>query len=173
MAAYIEDTTLLIVTENGFGKRTDLPEYRVQKRAGKGILTYKVTEKTGLLAGMKLVNDSDDIILISSDGTIIRMPASTISNIGRNTQGVTVMRTGPGNRVVGLARIVKDDIAAEDGADEAGDDAVDDVGDEVGGESGDESGVDVIDIASDVVDADGIGNYYGTDDTNNSDDIDN
>ena len=103
MAAYIEDTTLLIVTENGFGKRTELSEYRVQNRAGKGILTYRITEKTGPIAGMRLVNENDDIILISSDGTIIRTPASTISVIGRATQGVTLMRTGGGNKVVGLA----------------------------------------------------------------------
>ena len=108
MAAYIEDTSLLIVTENGFGKRTELSEYRVQYRAGKGLLTYRITEKTGPIAGMRLVNENDDIILISSDGTIIRMPAATISVIGRATQGVTLMRTGGGNRVVGLARIVKE-----------------------------------------------------------------
>jgi DNA gyrase subunit A len=108
MAAYIEDTNLLIVTEKGFGKRTELSEYRVQGRAGKGILTYRITDKTGVIAGMKLVKESDDIILISSDGTIIRMPVKSISVIGRATQGVTLMRTGGGERVMGLARIVQE-----------------------------------------------------------------
>ncbi|MDR3120798.1 MAG: DNA gyrase subunit A [Clostridiales bacterium] len=117
MAAYIEDTNLLIVTENGFGKRTELSEYRVQSRAGKGILTYRITERTGPIAGMKLVNETDDAILISSDGTIIRMPVATISVIGRATQGVTLMRTSGGNRVVGLARIIRDDDEATGDAD--------------------------------------------------------
>ena len=143
MAAYLEDTSLLIVTENGFGKRTELSEYRVQGRAGKGILTYRITEKTGPIAGMKLVNENDDIILISSDGTIIRMPVSTISVIGRATQGVTVMRTSEGNRVVGLARIVSegdvgDGVEADDGADGAdgadGDVEMGDGAEEAGGD---------------------------------------
>ena len=109
MGAYIEDTSLLVVTENGFGKRTELSEYRIQTRAGKGILTYRITERTGLIAGMKLVNENDDVILISRDGTIIRMPAASISVLSRATQGVTLMRTNEQNRVVGLARIIRDE----------------------------------------------------------------
>jgi DNA gyrase subunit A len=165
MAAYIEDTTLLIVTENGFGKRTDLPEYRVQKRAGKGILTYKVTEKTGQIASMKLVNESDDIILISSDGTIIRMSAATISIIGRATQGVTVMRTGGGNRVVGLARIMKveADIDADDTDLEADFDA-DAVEVEIGADAGANAGSDAddTDLEADF-DADAVEAEIGAD----------
>ena len=121
MAASLEDTSLLVVTENGFGKRTELSEYRVQSRGGKGILTYRITEKTGLITGMKLVNDNDDAILISNDGTIIRMSVNGISMLSRATQGVTLMRTGEGNKVVGLARIIKDeddiDAELEDGLD--------------------------------------------------------
>jgi DNA gyrase subunit A len=115
MAAYIDGTNLLIVTENGFGKRTELSEYRVQSRAGKGIRTYRLTDKTGLIAGMKLVGSDDDAIIISSDGTIIRIPVTSISVIGRPTQGVRLMRTAEGDRVVGLARIVN----VEGDADEA------------------------------------------------------
>ena len=81
------------MTEKGFGKRTELDEYKVQTRAGKGILTYRVTDKTGKIAGMKLVNESDEIMLISSDGTIIRLEVKDISILGRATQGVTLMRT--------------------------------------------------------------------------------
>lgn len=103
------DAKVLVVTENGFGKRTDLDEYRVQTRAGKGILTYKVTEKTGKLAGMRVVHEDDDIMLISTDGTIIRMEVSEISVLGRATQGVTLMRTSDDNKVVGITRIAPEE----------------------------------------------------------------
>jgi len=104
-----ENSTLLVVTENGFGKRTELEEYKTQTRGGKGILTYKVTEKTGKVAGVKLVHEKDEIMLISSDGTIIRMKVEDISILGRATQGVTLMRTSEGSRVVSIARIETDE----------------------------------------------------------------
>lgn len=103
------DTTLLVVTKNGFGKRTELEEYKTQTRGGKGILTYRVTDKTGSVAGIKLVNETDEIMLISADGTVIRMEVSGISILGRATQGVTLMRTSNGNHVVSIARIETDD----------------------------------------------------------------
>lgn len=114
MGASIPDATLLVVTENGFGKRTELDEYKVQTRAGKGILTYRVTDKTGSVAGVRLVKESDEIMLISSDGTIIRMEVSGISILGRATQGVTLMRTHGGNKVVSVARIEADVEAAQE-----------------------------------------------------------
>lgn len=109
MTTNIEDASLLVVSENGFGKRTQLDEYKVQNRGGKGILTYRVTERTGKLVGTKLVNEDDDIMLISSDGTIIRMKVSEISILGRATQGVTLMRTADGVKVVCVTRIIKED----------------------------------------------------------------
>ncbi len=112
MVPYFENTTLLVVTVNGFGKRTELDEYKVQTRGGKGVLTYRVTEKTGPLVGAMSVSDDDDLMLISSDGTIIRMHVDEISILSRVTQGVTLMRTSEENRVVSLARIpsaVKED----------------------------------------------------------------
>lgn len=109
MGVYIEDTSLLVVTERGFGKRTELEEYKVQTRGGKGILTYRVTEKTGKIAGMKLVNEKDDVMLISSDGTIIRINVSDISILGRATQGVTLMRMDDSVSLVGVARIINED----------------------------------------------------------------
>lgn len=109
MATSREDATLLVVTENGFGKRTELDEYKTQMRAGKGILTYRVTERTGAVVGVKLVNETDDIMLISSDGTIIRTEVCGISILGRATQGVTLMRTSDGSRVVSIARIEAED----------------------------------------------------------------
>lgn len=108
MVPYFENTTLLVVTVNGFGKRTDLDEYKVQHRGGKGVLTYRVTEKTGLLVGAMSVSEDDDLLLISSDGTIIRMHVDGISVLSRVTQGVTLMRTSEENRVVSLTRIPYD-----------------------------------------------------------------
>lgn len=98
---------LLAITENGFGKRTEVNEYRVQARGGKGVLTYKVTERTGSLISIKIVNDSDDIILISSDGTIIRLSVKDISILGRNTQGVTLMRMPSGVNIVSVAKVAE------------------------------------------------------------------
>ncbi len=108
-----ENPYILVVTENGFGKRTEIEEYKVQSRGGKGILTYRVTSKTGSIAGMKLVNDNDDIMLISSDGTIIRLNVTEISILGRATQGVTLMRMNDGVKVVCIARIVKEEESDE------------------------------------------------------------
>ena len=108
MGAFIENTSLLVVTENGFGKRTKLSEYKVQTRGGKGVRTYRVTEKTGKLVGTKLVCEDDDIMLISSDGTIIRIRAQDISLLGRATQGVTLMRMDSDIHLVSVARIEKE-----------------------------------------------------------------
>lgn len=108
MLRYNENTTLLVVTENGFGKRTELEEYKVQARGGKGILTYKVTEKTGVLVGAKLVDEEDDIMLINTDGNIIRMNVDEITVLSRVTQGVTLMRNKDGNKVVSIARITRE-----------------------------------------------------------------
>ena len=96
--------TLLAITENGFGKRTELDEYRVQARAGRGVITYKVTPKTGEIVGIKIVDDTDDVMLITDTGTIIRINASEISVLGRSTQGVTLMRTNEG-KVVSIEKI--------------------------------------------------------------------
>ncbi len=109
MEVCTDNTTLLVVTENGFGKRTELDEYKVQTRGGKGVLTYRITEKTGKSVGMLLVSEDDDIMLISSDGTIIRMKVNEISILGRATQGVTLMRMSEGNKVVSIARMVNED----------------------------------------------------------------
>ena len=118
MEVVTDNTTLLVVTENGFGKRTELEEYKVQTRGGKGVLTYRITEKTGKSIGMMLVSEEDDIILISSDGSIIRMKVNEISILGRATQGVTLMRMSEGNNVVSMARMINEecpeDIDCED-----------------------------------------------------------
>ena len=94
--------TLLAITENGFGKRTELDEYRVQQRGGKGVITYKITPKTGELVGVKIADDTQDVMLITDTGTIIRMHVNEISVLGRSTQGVTLMRTNDGGKVVSI-----------------------------------------------------------------------
>jgi DNA gyrase subunit A len=94
---------LLVITENGYGKKTELDEYRGQNRGGLGILTYKITEKTGQIAGMKTVTDDQDIMMITSEGVVIRMHIDEISTFSRNTQGVRLMRLDDGVKVVSLA----------------------------------------------------------------------
>lgn len=96
--------TLLAITENGFGKRTELDEYRVQTRGGKGVITYKVTPKTGNIVGIRIVREDDDVMLITDTGTIIRINVKEISVLGRSTQGVTLMRTNEG-KVVSIEKI--------------------------------------------------------------------
>ena len=100
------NATLLAITENGFGKRTELEEYRVQTRGGKGVITYKVTPKTGSIVGIRIVEEPDDVMLITDTGTIIRINVSEISILGRSTQGVTLMRTHEG-RVVSIEKITE------------------------------------------------------------------
>ena len=94
--------TLLAITENGFGKRTELDEYRVQNRGGRGVITYKVTPKTGNIVGIRIANGNEDVMLITDKGTIIRLKVEEISVLGRATQGVTLMRTNDGGKVVSI-----------------------------------------------------------------------
>ena len=96
---------LLTITENGFGKRTELSEYRVQARAGKGVLTYKITPKTGKVVGIKVVSDDDEVMLITDTGIMIRISCKDISILGRSTQGVTLIRTSEGGVVSSIAKL--------------------------------------------------------------------
>ena len=113
-----EGKTLLTVTEKGYGKRTALPEYLrtdadgqkyPQSRGGKGLKNYNITEKTGKVAGCRVVDDTDDIMLIENGGVIIRVPASDINVYKRDVQGVIVMRIEEGNQLVAIERIEKDE----------------------------------------------------------------
>jgi DNA gyrase subunit A len=108
-------STLLTVTSRGMGKRSELDEYRVQHRGGRGIITLKRTEKTGDVVALKEVLPDDELMLITKKGIIIRVPVEGIRISGRNTQGVKVMNLTPGDLVVDVARVVKED------EDEAGD----------------------------------------------------
>ncbi|HHV97884.1 MAG TPA: DNA gyrase subunit A [Clostridiaceae bacterium] len=100
-----EEGYLLIVTENGFGKRVSLEEYKPQNRGGRGIKTYKITEKTGNIAGARIVNEEDDILIINTDGTVIRLNVSEINVLSRYTQGVLLMRIDENSKIVGLAKV--------------------------------------------------------------------
>ncbi|GAB1153353.1 MAG: DNA gyrase subunit A [Shewanella algae] len=100
-----EDGAILTVTENGFGKRTELSEYPTKSRATKGVVSIKVSERNGAVVGAVQVGDNDEIMLISDKGTLVRTPAAGVSIIGRNTQGVTIIRTAGDEAVVGLQRI--------------------------------------------------------------------
>ena len=100
-----KNVTLLTITENGFGKRTELEEYRVQNRGGKGVTTYKITPKTGNIVGIKIVDGHEDVMLITDKGTVIRLKVNEISILGRSTQGVTLMRTSDGGKVVSIETI--------------------------------------------------------------------
>lgn len=108
MAPTDNNKNLLVVSEKGFGKRTELDEYRPQTRGGKGLITYRPSEKTGLLAGIALVDDNNDVIMINDAGVIIRLPAAEIPILTRITQGVTLMRTREG-KVVDIAIVEHDD----------------------------------------------------------------
>jgi DNA gyrase subunit A len=97
--------SLLTICESGYGKRSELTEYRVQGRAGKGLINVKVTDKTGKVVGVKPVNDEDELMLITSNGTMLRMKVSDVNTTGRNTQGVRVIKVGGGDRVVAVAKV--------------------------------------------------------------------
>jgi DNA gyrase subunit A len=99
--------TLFAVTENGYGKRTSIDEYPVQKRGGKGVISIKTTERNGRVVSILLVESENDLMLMTNGGKIIRMPIEGISVISRNTQGVTLMGLAVDERIVGAARLAE------------------------------------------------------------------
>ena len=121
MVVIRREATLLVVSERGFGKRSELADYRVQRRGGKGIITFRKTEKTGAGVALKEVLPEDELMMITKRGIIIRVPVDGIRVIGRNTQGVHVMNLDEGDLVVDVARVVKED---EGGTEEATEEAV-------------------------------------------------
>src|SRR5213078_3311872 len=102
-------STLLTVTEKGMGKRSELDEYRVQHRGGRGIITLKRADKTGNIVALKEVLPDDELMMITKKGIMIRVPVEGIRISGRNTQGVKIMNLTPGDLVVDVARVVKED----------------------------------------------------------------
>ncbi|MCC5896040.1 MAG: DNA gyrase subunit A [Alkalibacterium sp.] len=109
------DSEVLVITENGYGKRTEASEYAIRGRGGKGVKTANITEKNGPLIGLKTVNGEEDIMLITTSGVIIRFHAKNISQTGRATQGVRLMRLEAGNVVSTLAKVqIEEDIEVEE-----------------------------------------------------------
>ncbi len=119
VACVEEGKQVLAITQNGYGKRTDISEFRLQSRGGKGIMAMRLTDKTGLMAAQLLVHEDEDIMLITDDGTIIRMPVSGISTIGRVSQGVRVMRVEDESRIVCVTATERDE---DESGEEAGED---------------------------------------------------
>jgi DNA gyrase subunit A len=109
-----EGATILTVSGNGMGKRTSTEEYRVQGRGGVGIITMKVTDKTGKVISVKQVTESDEIMLITNTGKIIRMKANAISVIGRNTQGVRLINLEEGEQVSAVAKVAESEEEEKD-----------------------------------------------------------
>jgi DNA gyrase subunit A len=102
-----KEMTLLTVTENGFGKRTEISEYREQSRGGKGLINMKVTDKTGDIIAIKLVDDENELMIITTKGTLIRTKIRDIKTIGRNTQGVRLIKLKGEEKVSAVARLAE------------------------------------------------------------------
>jgi DNA gyrase subunit A len=102
-------TSVLVVSEEGYGKRSDISDYRLTKRGGKGVITMKATEKTGKLIAIKEVVDNDDLIVVTKDGLVIRQHVHELRVMGRNTQGVRVVRLQDGDRVAAVANVPADE----------------------------------------------------------------
>ena len=109
-----EGTTVLVATEKGFGKRTEISQYRAQKRGGKGVLTMKTTEKVGKMVTIKEVVDKDDLMIITNQGVLIRQPVAQIRAIGRATQGVKLIKLGEGTLVSSITRIMTEEEGGDD-----------------------------------------------------------
>ena len=99
-------STILTITENGYGKRTSLDDYRVIGRAGLGVINIQCTERNGTVVHVSCVRDEDEVMVMSKNGITIRIPAKDVSIIGRNTQGVRIMKLDEGDKVVSAAKII-------------------------------------------------------------------
>ena len=106
--------TILVATENGLGKRTDVIQYRTQTRGGKGVMTMRVTEKTGKMVSIMEVVDADDLIVITDKGVLMRQPVSQIRTIGRVTQGVKLVKLDDGTKISSISRVINDDSSPSD-----------------------------------------------------------
>ena len=121
----LSGSTIFTATENGFGKRTELSEYRAQSRGGKGVITIKTTDRNGCVVAIKQVTDDNDLMLISDQGKILRVPVAGFSIIGRNTQGVRLMVTESEERIVAVAKLAEKEEHDEAGDEEFADDLTD------------------------------------------------
>src|SRR5690606_10741511 len=109
-----EDSQLLVVSENGYGKRSDIADYRITNRGGKGVITLNATEKVGKLVSIAEVTDNDDLMIITKNGIAIRMAVTDIRLTGRNAQGVRLIRLGAGDEISSVTRLINDDEVGEE-----------------------------------------------------------
>ncbi len=107
-------TTLMVVTEKGFGKRSEIEEYRLTKRGGKGVITVKTSDRNGKLIAMKEVNDSDELVIITTGGMVIRQAVKDLRIMGRNTQGVRLIKLKEGDDIADIARVIPEDEGGEE-----------------------------------------------------------
>jgi DNA gyrase subunit A len=98
-----EQGTVLSVTENGYGKRTSISDYRIIKRGGQGVISIKANKRNGKVVAIRIVSEPGEVMIMTSQGVMIRLPVKGISLIGRNTQGVRIIKLGKGDRVVDVA----------------------------------------------------------------------
>ncbi len=123
MVVVKRDTSILTVSENGFGKRSEISEYRVTNRGGKGVINMKTTDKTGNVIAVKEVVDKDGLMIITEKGIVIRQDIKSIRVIGRATQGVKLINLESGDRVTDVARIIAEDDENGNGNGDNGDQA--------------------------------------------------
>jgi DNA gyrase subunit A len=115
-----EGGTLLTVAQNGYGKRTELDEYRLQSRGGVGIINIQTSDRNGKVVGIAYVHDDDELMIISQQGMIIRMRAGDVRTIGRATQGVRLIEMEDGDEVVAIAKLADKEVENGAGPDDAG-----------------------------------------------------
>ena len=108
------DANILVVSENGYGKRSSLEDYRLTNRGGKGVKTISITEKTGKLVTLKSVSDSDDLMIINKSGIAIRMEVNSLRVMGRATQGVKLINLKENDSIAAVAKVVLDDDEVQD-----------------------------------------------------------
>lgn len=109
-----DNTSILVVSEKGFGKRSDLADYRITNRGGKGVKTINITDKTGTLIAIKNVNDGDDLMIINKSGILIRIAVSTLRIVGRATQGVKLIDLRDNDSIAAVTKVEADNIGTDD-----------------------------------------------------------
>ena len=112
------DANILVVSENGYGKRSSLEDYRITNRGGKGVKTISITEKTGELVSIKTVSDLDDLMIINKSGIAIRMEVAKLRVMGRATQGVKLIKIKEDGAIAAVAKVIKDDDEVDQNNDE-------------------------------------------------------
>jgi DNA gyrase subunit A len=106
-------TTLMVVTEKGFGKRSEIEDYRLSRRGGKGVITVKTSDKNGKLIAMKEVNDADELVIITTQGMVIRQAVKELRVMGRNTQGVRLIKLTGKDEIADVARVIPEEEGEE------------------------------------------------------------